>query len=113
VSGKNSGVKYELLKSINVKKERDAHPRTHTRTRTQTHLRKSYSRTESSEVMNRASLFNGTFVSSGDTLTVNVLKSDLVSNASFSVNVTLGYEVMNTTDTHAFAVLPFNIQPTG
>ena len=67
--------------------------------------------TVGSEVVNSASLFNGTFVSSGQTLTVNVLKSDLFSNANFSVNVMLGYEAVNTTGTHAYAVLPFNIQP--
>lgn len=63
------------------------------------------------EVINSAALFNGTFVSSGQTLTVNVLKSDLFSNANFSVNVMLGYEAVNATGTHAYAVLPFNIQP--
>jgi hypothetical protein len=67
--------------------------------------------TVGSEVVNSASLFNGTFVSSGQTLTVDVLKSDLVSNASFSVNVMLGYEAVNATGTHAYAVLPFNVQP--
>jgi hypothetical protein len=63
------------------------------------------------EVINSAALFNGTFVSSGQTLTVNVLKSDLFSNANFSVNVMLGYEAVNATGTHVYAVLPFNIQP--
>ncbi len=67
--------------------------------------------TVGSEVVNSVSLFNGTFVSSDQTLTVDVLKSDLVSNASFSVNVMLGYEAVNATGTHAYAVLPFNIQP--
>jgi hypothetical protein len=67
--------------------------------------------TVGNEVVNSASLFAGTFVSSGDTLTVNVLKSDLVSNASFSVNIMLGYEAVNATGTHAYAVLPFNIEP--
>jgi hypothetical protein len=67
--------------------------------------------TVGSEIVNSASLFNGTFVSSGQTLTVNVLKSELFSNANFSVNVMLGYEAVNATGTHAYAVLPFNIQP--
>ena len=67
--------------------------------------------TVGNEVINSAALFNGTFVSSGQTLTVNVLKSDLFSNANFSVNVMLGYEAVNATGTHAYAVLPFNIQP--
>jgi hypothetical protein len=68
--------------------------------------------TVGSEVIDSAALFNGTFVSSGQTLTVNVLKSDFFSNANFSLNVMLGYEAVNATGTHAYAVLPFNIQPT-
>ena len=67
--------------------------------------------TVGNEAINSATLFNGTFVSSGQTLTVNVLKSDLFSNVNFSVNVMLGYEAVNATGTHAYAVLPFNIQP--
>jgi hypothetical protein len=67
--------------------------------------------TVGSEVVSGATLFNGTFVSTGQTLTVDVLKSDLFSNANFSVNVMLGYEAVNATGTHAYAVLPFNIQP--
>ncbi len=68
--------------------------------------------TVGSEVVSGAALFNGTFANSGQTLTVDVLKSDLFSNANFSVNVMLGYEAVNATGTHAYAVLPFNIQPT-
>jgi hypothetical protein len=63
------------------------------------------------DVVNRADLFNGTFVSSSQTLTVKVLKADVFSNASFSVNVMLGYEAVNGTGMHAYAVLPFNIEP--
>jgi hypothetical protein len=43
--------------------------------------------TVGSEVLSGAALFNGTFASSGQTLTVDVLKSHLFSNANFSVNV--------------------------
>lgn len=65
------------------------------------------------DVVSRAELFNGTFASTGQTLTVNVLESTLFSNTNFSVNMMLGYEATNATGTHAYAVLPFNIQPTG
>jgi len=64
-----------------------------------------------SEVEGRASLFNGTFVSPGQTVTVKVLESDLVSNANLSINVMLAYEAINAAGTHAYAVLPFNVQP--
>jgi hypothetical protein len=67
--------------------------------------------TVGSEVVSGATLFNATFANTGQTLTVDVLKSDLFSNANFSVNVMLGYEAVNAAGTHAYAVLPFNIQP--
>jgi RNase P/RNase MRP subunit p29 len=63
------------------------------------------------EVVGRASLFNGTFASPGQTVTVKVLESDVFSNANFSINIMIGYEAINATATHAYAVLPFNIQP--
>ena len=63
------------------------------------------------EVVGRAALFNGTFVNPGQNVTVKVLESNVFSNANFSINVMLGYEAINATSTHAYAVLPFNIQP--
>jgi hypothetical protein len=67
--------------------------------------------TVGSEVVGRASLFNGTFASAGQNVAVSVLESEVFSNANFSINVMLGYEAINATGTHAYAVLPFNIQP--
>ena len=63
------------------------------------------------EVVGRAALFNGTFASAGQSLTMKVLESDVFKNTSFSINVMVGYEAINSTNTHAYAVLPFNIQP--
>jgi len=63
------------------------------------------------EVVGRATLFNGTFASSGQSVTIKVLESEMFSNASFSINIMMGYEAINATGTHAYAVLPFNIQP--
>jgi hypothetical protein len=63
------------------------------------------------EVVSRATLFNGTFVSSGQSITFKVLESNVFSNTSFSINVMVGYEAINSTNTHTYAVLPFNIQP--
>ena len=67
--------------------------------------------TVDSEVVGRATLFNGTFASPGQSMTVEVLESDVFSNVNFSINVMIGYEAINATGTHAYAVLPFNIQP--
>lgn len=67
--------------------------------------------TVNNEVVSRTTLFNGTFASQGQLVTVKVLESDIFSNANFSINVMLGYEAINASGTHAYAVLPFNIQP--
>ena len=67
--------------------------------------------TVGNEVVDRATLFNSTFASAGQSVTVKVLESDVFNNANFSINVMMGYEVINATGTHAYAVLPFNIQP--
>jgi hypothetical protein len=67
--------------------------------------------TVDNQVVGRPTLFNGTFASAGESMTVKVLKSDVFSNANFSINVMIGYEAINATGTHAYAVLPFNIQP--
>jgi hypothetical protein len=67
--------------------------------------------TVGNDIVDSASLFNGSFASAGQSVTVKVLESDLFSNANFSVNVMLGYEAINATAVHAYAVLPFNIQP--
>lgn len=63
------------------------------------------------DIISRGELFNGTFASSGQNVTIKVLESDVFSNASFSINVMIGYEAINATSTHAYAVLPFNITP--
>lgn len=67
--------------------------------------------TVGNEVVDRVSLFNSSFASAGQNVTVKVLKNDLLTNTSFSINVMLAYEATNATGTNAYAVLPFNIQP--
>lgn len=62
------------------------------------------------EVIGRAKLFNSTFSAPGQNVTVRVLESVLLERPSFSINVMVGYEVINATGTHAYAVLPFNIE---
>ena len=65
-----------------------------------------------SQVVSGATLFNGTFASSGQTVTLQVLESNVFSNTSFTLNEMVGYQATNATGTIATAVLPFNIQPT-
>jgi hypothetical protein len=66
--------------------------------------------TVGTEVVDRVSLFNGTFASPGQSVTVKVLENTLFSNDSFSINTMMAYEAINATSMHAYAVLPFNIQ---
>jgi hypothetical protein len=63
------------------------------------------------EITGRADLFNSTFASSGSDVTIKVLKSDVFNNGNFTLNIMIGYEAINATGTHAYAVLPFNIVP--
>jgi hypothetical protein len=65
-----------------------------------------------SQVVSGATLFNGTFASSGQTVTLKVLESNVFSNTNFTLNEMVGYQATNATGTTATAVLPFNIQPT-
>jgi len=65
-----------------------------------------------SQVVNGATLFNGTFASPGQTVTIQVLESSVFSNTSVTLNEMIGYQATNTTGTTATAVLPFNIEPT-
>jgi hypothetical protein len=63
------------------------------------------------EVVSGAVLFNGTFASAGQSVTLKVLESEVFNNSNFSLNVMMGYEAVNATGAQAYAVLPFNIQP--
>jgi hypothetical protein len=66
--------------------------------------------TVGTQVVDRSTLFNGTFASSGQSVTIEVLENSVFSNANFSINQMLGYEAINATNAQAYAVLPFNIQ---
>jgi hypothetical protein len=65
------------------------------------------------EVVGRWKLFNSTysFSAPGQNVTAKVLESEIFENPSFGINVMVGYEITNATDTTAYAVLPFNIVP--
>lgn len=67
--------------------------------------------TVGTEVLDRNILFNGTFASPGQSVTIEVMESSVFSNANFSINEMLAYEAINATNVQAYAVLPFNIQP--
>ena len=64
-----------------------------------------------SQVVPGYTLFNSTFASSGQTVTLKVLESNIFGNTSFNLNEMVGYQATNATGTIATAVLPFNITP--
>jgi len=65
-----------------------------------------------SQVVNGATLFNSAFATSGQTVTLQVLESNVFGNTSFTLNEMEAYQATNATGTTATAVLPFNIEPT-
>jgi hypothetical protein len=67
--------------------------------------------TLNNEVIGRGKLFNDTFSGTGQTVTVKVLEGVLLEKDTFRINVMLGYEIINAAGTHAYAVLPFNVEP--
>ena len=54
-----------------------------------------------SQVVSGATLFNGAFASSGQTVTLQVLESNVFSNTSFTLNEMVGYQATNATGTTA------------
>jgi hypothetical protein len=62
------------------------------------------------EVIIRGNLSSGTFASSGQSVRVNVLETQIFKNVNFSLNIMMGDEAINATAMHAYAGLPFNIQ---
>lgn len=61
-------------------------------------------------VVSRETLFNGTFSGVGQNVTVKALKSIVFEHDNFSINIMVGYEIINAKGIHAYALLPFNIE---
>jgi len=61
-------------------------------------------------VMEKEELFNSTFSAIGENVTVKALKAVLFDGDGFSINVMMGYEIVNADSVHAYAVLPSNIE---
>jgi hypothetical protein len=66
--------------------------------------------TVASEVVDRDALFNTTFSSVGQDVTVRALQAELFETSEFGLTVSMGYELINADAVHAYAVLPFNIE---
>jgi len=62
------------------------------------------------EVTMREELFESGYLSEGETITVKALRADVIDKEGLCVYLLLGYEIINESTVHAYAILPFNIE---
>lgn len=58
----------------------------------------------------REELFESGYLSEGETITVKASRADVVDKQGLCVYLLLGYEIINESTVHTYAVLPFNIE---
>ena len=61
------------------------------------------------ELMTREELFESGYLSAGENLTIKALRADLIDKEGLSFYLLLGYEIIDSSEVSAYAVLPFNI----
>ena len=59
--------------------------------------------------LSRTELVNGDFAQAGQTVTFKALEGQWTLNG-FNIKIIIAYEAINSANTHAYAVLPFNIE---
>jgi len=62
------------------------------------------------ELTMREELFEGDYLSVGEDIAVKALRANVINKEGFRVYLLLGYEIIDESGSHAFAVLPFNIE---
>jgi len=62
------------------------------------------------QVTMREELFESSYLSEGETITVKALRADVINKEGLCVYLLLGYEIINKSTVHAYAILPFNIE---
>jgi len=62
------------------------------------------------EVMMREELFESSYLSEGENITAKALRADVIDKQGLCVYLLLGYEIINQSTLHAYAILPFNIE---
>ena len=62
------------------------------------------------DVLEREDLFETDYLTIGQSVTVKALKGTVIARETYIISVLLGYEIINVTSVHAYAVLPFNIE---
>lgn len=66
--------------------------------------------TVNGEVMMREELFESSYLSEGENITAKALRADVIDKQGLCVYLLLGYEIINQSTLHAYAILPFNIE---
>jgi hypothetical protein len=66
--------------------------------------------TVNGEVTMREELFESGYLSEGENTTVKALRADVINKQGLCVYLLLGYEIINESTVHAYAILPFNIE---
>jgi len=62
------------------------------------------------ESMVREELFESGYLSLGEDITVKALRGDIIDKEGLRIYLLLGYEIIDESGVHAYAVLPFNIE---
>jgi hypothetical protein len=62
------------------------------------------------ELTMREELFESGYLSVGEEITVEALRADVVDKEGLRIYLLLGYEIIDESGVHAYAVLPFNIE---
>lgn len=62
------------------------------------------------EPMMREELFESGYLSVGENITVKTLRGNMIDKEGLCIYLLLGYEIIDETGAHAYAVLPFNIE---
>lgn len=62
------------------------------------------------EVTMREELFESGYLSEGENIAVKALRADVIDKQGLCVYLLLGYEIINESTVHAYAILPFNIE---
>jgi hypothetical protein len=62
------------------------------------------------ELTMREELFESGYLSKGENIVVKALRADVIAKEGLRIYLLLGYEIIDESGVHAYAVLPFNIE---
>lgn len=66
--------------------------------------------TVDTEVMTRDGLFTSGYLSVGENITISALRANIIEKEGLCIYASLGYEIVDDSDIHAYAALPLNIE---